>query len=393
MIEPSPSTRTFSGLVLPLYVPVLFMMTGSGMLIPILPLYLRDIGLSYTTVSTVLAAVGAGSLVSQLPIGTMVARVGERTMMVLAHVTVGIAVALLGVVNVTVALVALRFTAGVGATAWLLSRHSFLTSNVSPHVRGRASSVFGGTTRVGMLVGPLIGGAIASRWGFTTAFTVTGLLTSIGVVSMFVRSGSEEEAPTTDRQSVLTVVRERWQSLMAVGAVQFGFTTVRTGRYAVIPFLGAAMGLGISEVGLLIAVGSAAELVLFPIAGILMDRYGRLAAVVPSLLIFGAGLVMAGLAGDSRSLFVAAGVIGLGNGLGAGTMLTIGSDLAPQDHPSAFLSVVGAMRETGGVLGPLLVGWFGDAIGLNASTYALAFVAALTALFTWRVLGDTRGGL
>jgi MFS family permease len=362
------------------------------MLIPILPLYLRESGLSYTSVSTVLAAVGFGSLVSQIPMGAFVARFGQRTVMLIAHLVIGVSVALLGVVSVTIALVSLRFVSGVGTSAWFLSRHSFLTSNVSPAIRGRASSVFGGTTRFGVLIGPLLGGAIAARWGFTAAFAVTGLLSALGVVPMLFAAVAESATETVDRQPLMTVIRERWRSLLAVGTVQFGFITVRTGRYAVIPFLGAAIGLSVSQVGALVAFGSAAELVLFPLAGWLMDRYGRLAAVVPSLLVFSAGLVLAGLARTVTSLFVAAAVIGLGNGLGAGTMITIGSDLAPQDHPAGFLSVTGMMRETGRVLGPLLVGWFGDAIGLGASAYALAVVAALTALFTWRVLGDTRAG-
>ena len=83
-------------LILPLYLPALFVMTGTGMLIPILPLYLRETGLSYTVVSTVLAALGVGALLAQLPVGALVSRVGERTIMVGAHVMIGIAVALLG---------------------------------------------------------------------------------------------------------------------------------------------------------------------------------------------------------------------------------------------------------------------------------------------------------
>ena len=68
-IKPVPSARPlFARLVLPLYLPALFTTTGMGMLIPILPLYLRETGLSYTLVTTVierfspLALLGAGAL-------------------------------------------------------------------------------------------------------------------------------------------------------------------------------------------------------------------------------------------------------------------------------------------------------------------------------------------
>ena len=137
------------------------------MLIPVLPLYLRETGLSYTVVSTVLAAVGVRALLSQLPMGVLISRLGERTVMILAHVMIGVAIALLGVVSVTIALVSLRVVAGVGSTGWLLSRHSHLTKNVEVDVRGRASSLYGGVTRVGLLIGPVVSGFVADRWGFT----------------------------------------------------------------------------------------------------------------------------------------------------------------------------------------------------------------------------------
>ena len=201
------------------------------------------------------------------------------------------------------------------------------------------------------------------------------------------QSISKEQGP-----SLREVVRERWRSLAAAGAVQFGYLAVRSGRYALMPFIGVAVGMSVRDVGLLVAVGSASELLLFPVAGILMDRYGRPAALVPALTLFGAGLVMAGAAQSPSSLVAAGVVIGLGNGLGAGTMLTIGSDLAPQRDPTGFLSVLGTMREAGRILGPLLVGWFADSLGLTTSAMVLAGLAFATAAFTARILGDTRAG-
>ena len=363
------------------------------MLIPILPLYLRETGLSYTLVTTVIAAFGVGSLMGQIPLGLLIARVGERAVMVAALIVMSIAIALLGVVAVTIALMALRMVAGVGQAGWVLSRHSFMTSAIPADVRGRASSLFGGVNRVGVLVGPVIGGLAAERWGFDSAFALTGVVTLVGIAPLLVAQQAigDRRAPKKVGQ-LRAVIRERWRALASAGTVQMGVIAVRSGRDAIIPFLAVAVGLNVREVGLLVAVGSATDLLLFPVAGILMDRFGRLAAVVPSLSLMGIGLLMASAA-DSAATLVAAGVvIGIGNGLGAGTMLTIGSDLAPQHDPSRFLSVLGTSREAGRILGPLLVGWFADVLGLSTSAVALAAVAFVTAVFAARVLGDTRGG-
>ena len=375
--------------------PTLLVSTGTGMLVPVLPVYLRELGLSYTVVTTVLAAIGVGSMVAQIPVGALVARVGERPVMLVALAVLAIAIALLGFAPVTIALVALRVVAGFGSTGWLLSRHSFMTSSIPVDVRGRASSLFGGMSRLGFLIGPLLGGFIAGRWGFEAAFIVTGVTTALGIVPLMVAPDDQGDRPNHEKSqpsSLLTVIREHKRSLVTAGVVQLGVIAVRSGRQAVLPFLGVAVGLDVSEVGLLIAIGVASELLLVPVAGLLMDRFGRLAAVVPSLSLFGVGLLLAAAASTATALIGAGVVMGLGNGLGAGTMLTIGSDLAPQRDPSRFLAVLGTTRDTGRIFGPLLVGWFADNLGLPTSAVVLAMVAFATAAFTAGVLGDTRDG-
>ena len=54
--------------------------------------------------------------------------------------------------------------------------------------------------------------------------------------------------------------------------------------------------------------------------------------------------------------------MGIGNGLGAGTMLTLGSDLAPADAAGPFLAGMALMQGGGRILGALLVGIVGDLV-------------------------------
>jgi MFS family permease len=138
-----------------------------------------------------------------------------------------------------------------------------------------------------------------------------------------------------------------------------------------------------------VAVGTGADLLLFPLSGYVMDRYGRLMAMIPAFGLFAVGLfVLAGA--ESASIAVLAGVImGVGNGLSAGTMLTLGSDLAPADAPGQFLAAMAAMQDSGKIAGPLLVGWMADSVGLGASSTALG--VAMIAGLAWIVflIGET----
>ena len=70
---------------------------------------------------------------------------------------------------------------------------------------------------------------------------------------------------------------------------------------------GDALGLSVSDVGILVAIGAFSELFLFPVSGFLMDRFGRPAAIIPFLLLFGGGLLLAAAASSPLALTVAAG--------------------------------------------------------------------------------------
>lgn len=60
-----------------------------------------------------------------------------------------------------------------------------------------------------------------------------------------------------------------------------------------------------------------------------MDRLGRKAAIVPSFVVQAVGMALIPLSHSYGGLLAVASLIGLGNGLGSGSMMTLGADLAP----------------------------------------------------------------
>ena len=158
----------------------------------------------------------------------------------------------------------------------------------------------------------------------------------------------------------------------------------------VIPLLGAALGLEVANVGILVAVGAASDLLLFPLSGLLMDRFTRLAASVPALSLIAVGLFVAAAATTPAALVAGAAIAGLGNGMGSGIMLTIGADIAPRADAVQFLSLLGSAREAGRVFGPIAVGVVADRIGLRASAVALGILALVAVGLLVLVLGDTK---
>ena len=72
--------------------------------------------------------------------------------------------------------------------------------------------------------------------------------------------------------------------------------------------------------------------------------------------------------------------MGFGNGIGSGTMMTLGADLAPAASVGSFLGVWRLIGDVGGAGGPVVVGSVADLIGLSASAYALAGIGVLSVI-------------
>ena len=119
------STR--NSLVLPVYVPSLILMFGSGMLIPILPLYAKTLSASYGIVGVVLAAEGVGRLIGALPAGILLGRVRRKTAMVLGVSCVAVSTLMLFWARDIYEVMFYRLAAGVGGSVWNIACHAYLT--------------------------------------------------------------------------------------------------------------------------------------------------------------------------------------------------------------------------------------------------------------------------
>lgn len=380
-------------LSLEIYVPWVFQMIGRGMLVPVVPLYLRDAGLSYTLVSVVLAATGLGAVLGGLPAGALARRVGPELLFVAATVVSAIAAALLGISTAVFALAAFRLAAGVGASGVRIAAQMLVKAAAPAHLRGRGMSMLGGGVRIAMFVGPLIGGLSVDLAGFTFTFVLCGVVTLIGLIPFFVTraetpSGSRFERPAAPASSLRQALASHLGLLALAGVGTAMVMTVRAGRSVVVPLIGDDLGLNATAVGALVAIGTGADLVLFPVAGWSMDRYGRLAAIVPAFCLLGVGMLVLGLVPTTGGAIAGGVIMGVGNGMGSGTMLTVGADLAPSDS-GPFLAALGSLQDLGVVIGPIVVGWLADTAGLYESAIVLGFVMFVAVAWIVVALGDT----
>ncbi len=174
---------------------------------------------------------------------------------------------------------------------------------------------------------------------------------------------------------------------------------VRANRNVLIPLWGAALGLDAATISLVWAVAAVIDVSLFYPSGVVMERYGRLAVLAPTLGLMGLAFVALPFTSSPLTFVVGACLVSLGGGLGAGILMTTGADLAPDDQKVKFLGYWNGVGNLGSMLGPFLAAWltaqFSLAVAIRV-TGVIAVVAAawVVATLPWayaRLGMNTRG--
>lgn len=399
-----------------IYGPTVLFALGEGAIIPLLPVLAADLGADVPTAALIASALVVGQLCGNLPAGWAVARIGER-----ATMAIGGLVAVAGVAGLLLApslgvLAAAVFVIGMSAASFGLARHAFMTTRVPLHFRARALSLLGGTFRLGMFVGPFIAAGLlalfsdlhASIWFFGSCLIAAiGLVlfgrdpeTSVGPLSSTVPAAARADdrdredtgepvtgpVATTQREPGTGVIRTMWRHrgvLARLGLAASSLSAVRSARQVVLPLWGVSIGLDAQTIALVVGVSGAIDFALFYASGQVMDRFGRLWAALPAMLLMGLGFIALSFThdGDQAAMWFAlfAAVLGVGNGLSSGILLTLGADAAPQEEPAAFLGSWRTLTDAGGAVAPLVVSATAAVFSLSVATGVMGAIGLLGA--------------
>ncbi|MET0297103.1 MAG: MFS transporter [Microbacterium sp.] len=391
------------------YGPTVLFALGEGAVIPLIPVIAAELGADVATAALVAAALVVGQLCGNIPAGWAVARFGERLTMAVAG-----AVALIGVVALVFApslgLFAIAvLLIGFCAAAFGLARHSFMTTRVPVAFRARALSLLGGTFRLGMFIGPFVAAALlgvfgdehAAIWFFGACLVATVLLVLFGPdpekqflpppVTRGDSSVAEDTGevvtgsiPTSERAGVFRTMWRYRGVLGRLGLAAASLSAVRSARQVVLPLWGVSIGLDAQTIALVVGVSGAIDFALFYASGQVMDRFGRLWAALPAMVLMGAGFIALSFThdGDQAAMWFAlfAAVLGVGNGLSSGILLTLGADAAPKADPAPFLGSWRTLTDAGGAVAPLLVSAIAAAASLAVATGVMGAIGLLGAI-------------
>ena len=258
----------------------------------------------------------------------------------------------------------------LGDITWDLGRQTYIADEIPVHLRARAMSLFGGTMRVGRIIGPLLGAVMITVAGPAAAFLVhlVAAIASLVMIVIFVpprivAGPGDEVGDPVEQRTRGTVLRP----LLLVGVAVVVLTTARTNRDLLLPLLGNEFGHPEAVISLVFAGAAVVELAFILPAGTVMDRFGRAAVLVPCLALMGLGYLLAPMAATVPGFIAISLVFAVGNGLGAGINKTLSADLTPSRNRAGWLGLWNSFTNAGALIGPALVAVSGAATVVTAS--------------------------
>jgi len=384
---PSPYDR----LLLPVYVPSLLMAVSQEALTILLPLYVLDSGAGAAFAAMIAGLRGVGILLFDVPAGMLVARFGDKPVLLGGLSLILFSLVLLASSNNPWMLGVAAVALGTGHAAWMLGRQSYLADICSTHELGRAIAAMAGLQRGGALIGPVAGGFLAGVVGFPIAFVagaVCAVLAAVMVLSFAREVLVEHDHRDSSLGGTLAVLVDQRRVLATAGGSALVLQLMRASRQLLVPLFGQHVGLGITTIGAVYSMSTVVDIALFYPSGVLADRWGRKWSAVPSMLLYAIGLALLPLASGFYSLLVIATLLGFANGIGTGVVMIMGADFArASGRHGQFLGLWRLIGDVGISVAPMLTSTVVDAGGLAAASLTVAGIGlAGSAVMVWLVV-------
>ncbi len=361
---------------------------GFGAIVPVTALYASDFGVSETAVGLTIAVYGLARFVVNMPSGRLADRRGRRPLLALGGAVTTAGNLLCAAAPDYATFLAARFVAGAGASMVLTGGQAVVADISQTANRGRVMGVYQGVFLFAVGVGPLPGGLLADRLGLAAPFVANAGLAAIVALLAWFRV--PETRRTTDgadaaRSPVPSLgAGDQLRLLLAIpgfgliGLVSFAIFFARTGAlFNVVPLLAESrLGLGPGRIGLALGMISIVGLLLAYPSGVLVDRFGRKAVIVPSALLTAGSMLVFALVPDWIWFLAASLLWATATGIGGASPAAYAADVAPRGMTAAALGTYRTVADAGYVVGPLLLGLIADLVAPTAALGTAAFLVA-----------------
>ncbi|OXM84163.1 MFS transporter [Paenibacillus rigui] len=364
-------------------------MGGMTMIIPFLPLYIQEMGVTDAhEVAMWSSVIFAGNFVTSFlfqPLwGGLADRYGRKVMLLRSGFGMAVVMTLMGFASDPLHLLLLRVMNGV-ISGFMPAAVALMSTNTPREKIGFAMGTLQSGGVAGSILGPFIGGLLAEWIGFRSIFYITGILlfcASLLALFLVKEKFDASAAQSKPKISLLQGFRELKQTreLPALYAVTFVIQFSMLSSMALIPlFVQELHGKGemlAFYAGLVGSVTGFSNMIASPLLGRLSDRIGPVKILAFCLLGAAVSFIPQALVTNIWQLLAARFMLGIFMGGMLPSVQMLIRTYTPNGMESRSYSFNTSALSLGNMLGPVVGGVLSSSIGIKG-----LFVMAAVLLF------------
>jgi MFS family permease len=363
---------------------VMFDLAMFSAIVPLVPKLAATLGLSKFETGVLVGAYSVSVVLAAVPVGHLADRVGPKSVTLVGTLVMASATVLFALAGTFWVVLVARVLQGLGsAIAWSAGL-AWLAARTPVEHRGRALGLANSSATIGMIAGPLLGGAVAAQFGVRETFLSVAVvclgLTAWAAVEPGAAASATREGAL--RPAVRLAVADR---LIVYSMLVIGLVSVVGGTLQVLmPLRLSDLGVSDSAIGWLYAAASILGAVAIYTTGRVGDRVGRLPLARVDIVLLGGATAVLLLQLSATVCAVMLVVIGplLSILYGVGYPLAAdGADRAGLGH-GLVLGLINLLWGIGAVVGPVLGGALAGLAGdrVTFAALVLACIASAAAI-------------
>ncbi len=381
-INPSQIQASDMGQVWMLALSLAILQVGFGIVVPIFPFYIVELGVGATELGVLASAFAITRVALAGPLGGLSDRTGRKRVMLGALIGFAAANLVYAAAQDIILMIAARAVEGAVSAGFFPAANAFVSDVTTPENRGTAMGYLNTGNMVGFILGPALGGALAQFLGVRLPFVIAAAITmaTFCSVALLVREPEKnvDRMRNFEEVSLREVfgVRPReysalavamFANMFAIGILEVAFTMDAVIRLEVTPI---EIGLFFGVLGLVMMVGSV-------VFGKLSDIRGRKWLIVLGAIVGAISLYMFTIVTDPVGLYIAGSVLALAISMRGPTIQALIGDLTDERAYGVVMGAFGAISNGAYAVSPLLGGVMFDATGNSVSSLGLAALVTL----------------
>ena len=371
-----------------LFISIFSAVTGVGIVIPLLPVYARDLGASGFFISMIFGSFSISRTFFLPWCGKTSDRIGRKPFIVLGllcYALVSMGFMFSTSVN---SLIGLRALQGIASGMIMPVAQAYVGDIIPKGKEGFYMGLFSMAMLLSLSMGPFMGGFINRIYGLDAAFIGMGglALVSFAMALIFLPPVSQEKSTTQKNKSVTMRSLLQDRLFLALASYRFVYTTCVGMLWCFLPlYADTSFGLGSDQTGTLVMMMVLTGGILHIPMGVMADRFTKTYLVMIGGLFIVFSMFLCHKATGFYSLMMAVVVFGIGGGISLPALSAMAVERGRKTQSlGSVMSLLTIAHSLGMLVGSLIAGMTMDFMKLRLAFPMGALIMAAGLIhFTW----------